>query len=1131
MTDVSDQVSRLSPGKRALFQKLMLENRLRLSRAQPIARRQQQDLVPLSFAQQRLWFLDQLEPGSTAYNISRTVRLSGTLDLDALQRTLDAIVARHESLRTTFGMKDGQPVQVIVPHRTLTLHTVDLQELPEAVRLAEAERLARSEAQQPFDLAHDPLLRVTVLQLSGSEYVVLLTMHHIVSDGWSMQILVREIGLLYAAFSTGRISPLPELPIHYADYAVWQREWLAGEVLEAQLAYWKKQLSGAPLVLELPTDRMRPATLTFQGACQPLSLSPNLTEQLKTLSQDQNVTLFMLLLAAFQVLLSRYTSQPDIVVGTPIANRNRTEVEGLIGFFANTLALRTDLSGNPSFRELLHQVREIALDAYAHQDLPFEKLVEELQPERSLNRTPLFQVAFVLHNVQGEEIAIPGLRLTPWDVEGGTAKFDLTMALMEGDAGLTGTLEYNSDLFAPERMAGLARLWQTLLEGIVADPDRHLWDLPLLTPAERHDILEHWSSGQRKYPVPQSLGAWFEEQVAQRPQAIAVTLEDAAVSYAALNRRANRVAHYLQECGVRSGALVGICMERSIELIIGLLGILKAGGAYLPLDPTYPKERLAFMLRDAGVRLLLTEACRRSDWAAEVERVVVLDTERGELAAAAEDNPDSGVHGDAVAYVIYTSGTTGQPKGTLVSHSNVMRLLAATEAWYGFAPDDVWTMFHSYAFDFSVWELWGALLYGGRLVIVPYWVSRTPDKFAELLMRERVTVLNQTPSAFRGLMQAEQARDAGQGLALRWVIFGGEALDLASLKPWFERHGEMSPRMVNMYGITETTVHVTYRPVQLVDVDETASLIGRALPDLEVYVLDRQLVPVPPGVVGELYIGGAGVAYGYLNRAELTVEKFIPHPFSNEPGKRLYKTGDLARYRLNGDLEYCGRADEQVKIRGFRVELGEIQAVLSQHAGVREAVVSAREDGSGEKRLVAYLVADAEHAPTIGELHHFLRHKVPEYMVPSSFVFLARLPLTPNGKVDRLRLPLPERIRPELGKDLPQTALEEVLAGVWAEVLDLEAVGIHDDFFELGGHSLLVVQLIFRVRDVFHMDLPVRTVFETRTVAGLAEALVQYEPVPGQFEAIARVRKKINGMSADQVQAFLSDKKRAKGGQ
>ncbi|HEY1235681.1 MAG TPA: amino acid adenylation domain-containing protein, partial [Candidatus Binatia bacterium] len=1048
--------------------------------------------LPLSFSQQRLWFLDRYEPNSSVYNVFSALQMQGSLEVSALERSFAEVARRHEALRTTVSTVGTEPVQVISPAADFSLSTKDISHLPRERREQEALRLAAEEARKPFELTRGPLFRATLIDLGSNEHMLLLTMHHIVSDGWSMGVLHRELSELYRAFTQGKSSPLGELPIQYADYAIWQREWLRGGELERQLSYWKKQLEGAPALLNFPTDRPRPAVQSFRGASQTITLTKELSEQLKALSRKQGVTLFMTLLAAFQTLLYRYTGQEDIVVGSPIANRTRSEIEGLIGFFVNTLVLRGRFGSNPTFRELLAETRRVALDAYEHQDLPFEKLVEELKPERSLSYSPLFQVMFVLQNAPERALSFEGVSVSRIRTGSETAKFDLTLSVHETAQGLTGSLQYNTDLFEAATITRLLKHFETLLQGIVDDPGRRIADLPILTEAERRELLE-WNETKQHYPKDKCLHQLFLEQAKRTPGAIAVVFEGQQITYRELNQRANRLACRLQQSRVGPNVLVGLCAERSIELIVGILGILKAGGAYVPLDPNYPAARLEFMLKDSDVSVVVSQKHLAANFPADERTIVYLDTEPFESSSAeafAASDLESETQPDSLAYVIYTSGSTGNPKGVLVSHYNVVRLFQSTQAWFDFNVSDVWALFHSCAFDFSVWEIWGALLHGGRLVIVPNSVSRAPDEFARLIEAHGVTILNQTPSAFRQLMPHLLRIGRSLQRSLRYVIFGGEALEPQTLRPWFSEFAEQGPRVINMYGITESTVHVTYQPMtaDLLKSGST-SVIGKPLPDLSVYILDSGQRPQPVGVAGEIYIGGAGLARGYLRRPELTAERFIADPFSIDPQSRLYRSGDLARRLADGSLEYLGRIDDQVKIRGYRIELGEIEAALNQHAQVKEAIVIAREDTPGDKRLVAYIVMDDE--VSVEELRRSLCGILPDYMVPSVLVRLRSFPLTSNGKVDRRSLPMPDVHRPDLAETYvaPRNAVEELLARLWGEVLKLESVGVHDNFFELGGHSLLATRVISRINDSFRTDIPLRRLFESPTIAELAAAI------------------------------------------
>ncbi|HEX7238741.1 MAG TPA: amino acid adenylation domain-containing protein, partial [Longimicrobiaceae bacterium] len=1006
--------------------------------APPMERVAREGPLPVSFAQQRLWLVDRIEPGSSAYNVPHALRLRGVLDVGALRGSLDELVRRHETLRTTFAERDGVPVQVVHPPAPVPLPVVDLGGLPEAV--ARAERLAKAEAMQPFDLARGPLLRSTLLRLEGEDHVLCFTLHHVVSDGWSMDVLVREVSALYAAFGRGERSPLPELPVQYADYAAWQRDWLSGEVLEEQLEYWRTRLAGAPPLLEIPTARPRAAGQSTRVARHHFELPHGVRTGVGELSRREGTTLFMTVLAAWQVLLGRYAGQEDVVVGSPIAGRNRRETEGLIGFFVNMLALRADLGGDPTWTEMLGRVREAALGAYDHQDLPFERLVEELAVERSLTHTPLFQAIFSLNRAggPGEQLRLGDLSVEPFGGGEEAAKFDLNLVVAAGAEALSGALVYRAELFEPETMARVTGHLEVVLGTMVADPRRRLSELSLLRAAERAQVLEAWGSTPAELP-PLTVHELFARQAARAPHAIAVTFEEGALTYGELERGANRLAHRLRRLGVGPETRVAVCAGRSLELVVALLAVLKAGAAYVPVDPSYPAERVAYLLDDSGCTAVLVQEALRAGLPSTTARVLSLGAALAEPGAE-EDAPGVPVDPQGAAYVIYTSGSTGTPKGVVVTHANVARLFRATDSWFGFGADDVWTLFHSYAFDFSVWEIWGALLHGGRLVVVPFETSRSPGELHRLLAREGVTVLSQTPSAFRQLVRAEEALEPAPPLALRYVVFGGEALEPGSLRPWMERHGEDVPRLINMYGITETTVHVTYRPIRWSDVEAgEASPVGTRIPDLSVRVADPWGNLVPAGVAGELYVGGAGVARGYLGRPELTAERFVPDPFSGEPGARMYRSGDRARWLAAGELEYLGRIDFQVKVRGFRIELGEVEAALVGHPSVREAVVTLREDAPGDRRLVGYVVPEGG-AVSVADLRAGLKASLPEYMLPSAYVVLEELPLTGNGKIDRRALPAPEWTSGE-AYVAPRTPVEEVLAGIWGDVLGAERVG------------------------------------------------------------------------------------------
>ncbi|OSP91507.1 non-ribosomal peptide synthetase [Burkholderia pseudomallei] len=1072
--------------------------------------------IALSLAQQRLWFLTQLEGVSEAYHMSGAVRLDGPLNREVLQRALNRIVMRHEALRTCFAREEGEPIQVIQPHADLTMSYHDLREA-ESIRHEAGNReqrakdLSQAYASAPFDLSRDLPVRVLLLQLADEAHVVQVVMHHIASDGWSVGVFLQELSALYGSLIAEQDDPLAPLPLQYADYAAWQRRWLASGQLEKQGAFWQTNLSGAPTLLELPTDRPRPPKQSHAGASVEVKLGAALSERVKRLSQRHGVTPYMTLLSSWAAVLSRLSGQEEVVIGSPVAGRNRTEVEALIGFFVNTLALRLDLSSEPTVGELLKRTKAQVLSAQAHQDLPFDQVVERVKPPRSTAHPPLFQVMFVWQNMPAGELTIPGLTIRAVETPLQTAQFELTLSLQEAGDDIVGHLNYASALFDESTVRRYVTYWRRLLEGMTAGAaDQTIVGLPLLDEAERKQVVYEWNTTERDYPIEQCIHQLFEAQVDRKPEAIALTFDGQRLSYAELNARANRLAHYLQARGVGPDRLVALCAERGIEMVVGLLAILKAGGAYVPLDPAYASDRLRGIVEDSQPALVLADAVGRAALGELDGALPVIDLETDALRwrEMPATNPEvASQHVHHLAYVIYTSGSTGRPKGVMVEHAQVVRLFGATQAWFGFDERDVWTLFHSYGFDFSVWEMWGALLHGGRLVIVPTEVTRTPSAFFALLCAEGVTVLNQTPSAFQALMSAQEEREEAAGNIeranviahrLRYVIFGGEALEPRTLASWYARHGERT-QLVNMYGITETTVHVTYCALRAEDAMRLgASPIGVRIPDLQLYVLDARREPVPMGVTGELYVGGAGVARGYLNRPELTRERFIDDPFV--AGGRLYKTGDLARWRTDGSLEYLGRNDFQVKIRGFRIELGEIEAQLAKVTGVREVVVLARDSAAEmrdnatpnapmpksssetEKRLVAYYTGDAD----VAALRAQAAQHLPSYMVPSAYVRLDAWPLTPNGKLDRRALPAPaDDAYARAEYEAPQGAKEEALAAIWRELLHVERVSRHDNFFELGGHSLLAIGVIERMRrEGLHTD--VRSIFNAQTLSDLA---------------------------------------------
>ncbi|ARU62803.1 hypothetical protein CBW65_18865 [Tumebacillus avium] len=1040
----------------------------------PILRNVQRDTAPVSFAQQGIWFLDRLAPGGTTYHVPIALRLQGELDTAALERSLQELVLRHETLRTTFLEKDGQLLQVIAAEHGLVLARSSVAHVEEALREAAAWQEVEAAAREPFDLTQGPLFRARLVQVSGQEHLLLLNLHHIITDGWSMGVLAEELRSLYADFKSGRDASLPQLPLQYGDYAAWQREWLRGDVLEDQLAYWRKQLSGSLPVLQLPTDRPRPAMASYQGTFKTYTMPVRLTKQLEEFSREEGVTLFMTLFAAFNCMLYRYTGQEDILIGSPIAGRNRSEWEGQIGFFVNMLVMRTDLSGAPTFRDLLSRVRTTSLDAYAHQDVSFEKLVEEIQPDRDLSLSPLFQVTFAMHQAAGSNFALEGIDLSAHEVDRGASSFDLSLAMEETPDGLAARWEYSTDLFESSTIDRMMGHLQTLLEAAVAQPEQPLWKLPMLTAGEKHQLLVEWNDNADPELADVLLIPTFEALAARMPDQIALTYGEQTMTYRELNEQSNRLARELIRQGAQADTRIGISMERSFELFVAILGVLKSGAAYVPLDPSYPPDRLTYMLENSQTATLLTQPHLAEKWNSLHGNVFCIPSDFVTLAQGSGDNLHRDIAADDLAYVIYTSGSTGSPKGVMVTHRGLVNFAGHLARAFEVREDSRFLQFASINFDLSVLEMLCALLSGARLCLATPDTALLGAPFVRFLHEQGITHVMLTPSALATLPEQELPP------SLQMIGVGGEACS-----PELVQRFAQGRRFFNAYGPTEATVCVTLAEVT---VDTECVTIGRPLSNTEVYLLDAHLQPVPVGVPGELHVGTNGLARGYLHLPELTQEKFIPHPFSAKAAARLYKTGDMARYLPDGSIDYLGRVDHQVKIRGFRIELGEIEAVLVKHPGVREAVVTAREDVSGNKRLAAYVVLTAADAVPPQELQRFVQERLPSYMVPSSYTILDKFPLMSAGKVDRAALPAPEEAGWEQGGTLaaPGNPVEELLAAICQDVLGLSRISIHDDFFELGGHSLLATQIVSRIRDLFQVELPLRTFFEGPTVAKLA---------------------------------------------
>ncbi len=1077
----------LSPSERAALVMRLKKKPAEVTPEQTIPRRKDSGPVPLSFAQQRLWFIEQLD--NSNYLVPATSRLIGKLDVEALERSLNEIVARHEALRTTFTTIDGQPMQVIAPRLSLTLPVIDLSRFPDDERAAETRRL-REEALRPFNLERGPLFRASLLRVSEEEHLLLLAMHHIVSDGWSLGVLIRELAALYEAFVAGKISSLPELPIQYADFGVWQREWLSGEVLERQLAYWKEQLADSP-VLEIPTDRPRPSVPTGEGSFVIEALSQELTDALKELSRREGVSLYMTLLATFKILLARYAGHDQIVVGTPIANRNRMDIENLIGFFVNTLVLRSNLSGNPPFNELLKHIREVTLGAFAHQDVPFEKLVEELQPERDISRTPLFQVMFSLQNAPLPPLELGQVTMTLLPDDSTTSQFDLTLDVTEQAEGMELLVEYSTALFERSTAKRMLTHFTNLLESIVANPQQRLRELPLLSEAERNQILVDWNRTALDRGHEQCIHQLFEEQAERTPDALSVIFGEQRITYGELNRRANQLAHYLEDSGVGAETRVGILLERSVEMPIALLAVLKAGGAYVAFDPSYPAERLRYMLEDSDVSLLLTKESVIVGQPELSSHLIFLDTEQHAIAEYDSRNLQGGAEPSNLAYLVYTSGSTGRPKGILIEHRSLVNASYAFINNHGMTDRDRLLQFASLSFDVAAEEFCSAWLSGACVVMRPEAVM-SHSEFVSLLQREKVTLVNLPASFWSEWLTAIVDHKLEIPDTLRRVIVGNEKTLEETLAKW-QRFMGQKVEWCNAYGPSETTITASnYESsgTEWAREEKRTVPIGRPSMNVKIYVLDPAQQPVPAGVTGELYIGGMGVGRGYHKQPALTAERFIPHPYSLSGGERLYRTGDMARYRVDGNLEFLGRVDEQVKIRGFRIEVGEVEAVLAQYASVQECIVLAREDGRGGHRLVAYVVGNNGGIKT-EELCSYLKQRLLEYMVPSSFVMMEALPRTPNGKIDRRNLPDTGDAR-EAANELyiaPRSEIERAIADIWQEVLKVDKVGINDNFFGLGGHSLLLVHTQSKVTEALRVKVSMVEMFKYPTVSALAEHL------------------------------------------
>ena len=1099
--------------KRELLARLLKE-KVRCARA-----------YPMSFAQERLWIIDQFDPGPV-YNIPFQVRFPGAVDEAALRKTLTEIVRRHEALRTTFHTESETSVQRILPSRPFDLPVADLSGMPPALRDAETARLALQENVYRFNLSEGPLFRALLVKLHEYDSVLLLTMHHIVSDGWSMGVLMREIVTLYGAFASGQPSPLPELSLQYADFAVQQREYLSSDVMTRYLSYWRGQLGGAPDVLELPTDRVRPRIQTYNGAWQSFVIGSRTTAGLQRICRRERVTPFMALLAAFKILLFRYTGQTDVVVGTPIANRNRAETEALIGFFVNTLVLRTDLAGDATALDVIRRVREVTLEAYEHQDLPFEKIVEELQPDRDLSHSPLFQVMFALQNAPSGQTGGGSAMPEPADDEPppqpypGSAKFDLTLSLTEVGDALSASFEYNTDLFDHATIGRMVGHFRTLLAALVAEPERRIAELPMLTAPERRQVLVDCNQTAADFPAERCLHELFDAQADRTPDAVALVYGGESLTYRELDRRANQLARHLIGLGVGPGARVGICMERALELVVGILGTFKAGAAYVPLDPTHPRDRLAFLIEDMRAPVLLTLDRFAADIPSAGAQVLRLDADWPRIAAEDDSRPHTAVTPDDVVVVFYTSGSTGKPKGTLGHGRGYVNLLQYFVKSCRIDATSRAILMTPFTFDAAFKVIMAPLTVGGTLVLADDFKTDM-QALIDCIARERATTTFINPSLLYALIEATRGENYRSLASLRALYFGGEPSDPRRFREWVASPN-CTCTLIHEYGPAECSDAVTTGfPTRDELLEADALSIGGPIDNAKVYVLNDALEPQPLGVPGELYIGGLVVTWGYLERPGLTADRFVPSPYA--AGERLYRTGDVVRRTAGGALYFVGRTDNQVKIRGIRIELGEIEVALKRHERVRQAIATARDDGAGEKRIVAYVVSNDGAELSVPLLRAYLKGALPDYMIPAAFVQLDALPISPNGKIDRSALPSPDAVPSEKVFHGPRSPLEEVLAGFWADVLGLPRVDIHDDFFDLGGHSLLATQVVSRVREAFRVDLPLRRIFETPTVAELAESMLADEVSGPRVERTAPILLQVAAMSDDEVETLLSE--------
>jgi amino acid adenylation domain-containing protein len=1083
--------------KKDALLKLYLEKKKASNTRQEIPPLPTRENIPLSFGQERLWFLYRLEQKNPIYNRPVILRFRGKLKIAILEASINKIVDRHETLRTIFPEVNGVPVQRVQAPIEIELLIEDLIHYPENKRLAIAKKRVVMMANEPFDLETGPLVREKLYRLGLEDHILAFITHHIVFDAWSETLFVNEIAAYYEAFENQQPDGLPRLPIQYGDYAQWQRDQVKGEAYQNKLAYWVKQLKDVQ-VLELPLDQPRPASQSFEGGIYSFELPASLTRALKDFSKQEGITLFMTLLASFQVLLHRYTGKEDFVVGSPVAGRQQMDTEKLIGVFINTIAIRANLAGNPTFREYLLRTRKVILEALSYQDTPFEKVVEVTQPERMQDRHPLFQVLFNFENIPQPTEKVSNLKIERIEISLEGSQFDLSLEIIERNNKLIGTVRFNTDLFFPDTIQRISAHYRNLLEVILTKPKQKIGTLPLLSKIEQHQILVRWNNTHAEYPSNYCIHELFEKQVERIPDHLAVISppdigrkeSEKFLTYRELNERANQLAHYLRKLGVGADDLVTICMERSLELIVGILGILKAGGAYVPLDPSYPEERLLTMVEDIGGKVIITQKNLAKIFFYKERPVICLDSDWGKILTENIENPVLNTTSGNLAYVIYSSGSTGMPKGIMIGHKSLVNYI-----WFGLNEYSInegsnILQFSSISFDMSVAEIFSGLISGASLILRSEEMVYSISSFFEVCDKYQISHLK-LPTPFWA--QVSHALDGNQirfPASLKWISAAGDRLKKEDILPW-QKYRTNHPVLVNEYGPSETTGSTTYFILSVNDVFTSQPPIGRPIPNVQTYILDEHLCPLPVGAIGELYIGGSGVGRGYLNQPGLTAEKFIPNPFSTEPGSRFYKSGDLARYLSDGNIDFVGRIDQQVKIRGYRVELGEIESVLGNHEAIKQTIVQAFEHPSGGKYLVAYIILNYGHPADGNEFQKYLKQKLPGFMVPDKYVILDSFPMTPSGKINRLMFPTPKYTRPKLNSQViaPRTPIEKTLVIIWTEVLGIPVIGVNDNFFELGGHSLMVTQVVSRINQQYPMSLTIRNIFDTPTIADLATVI------------------------------------------